>query len=79
MTNNGVFRIFDLNTDGGHVKTNSLGELETLAPTSGYTNAMTGTANRATLYDTSTITLIQLAERVKAIQDDLTSRELFSV
>lgn len=37
----------------------------------GYTNLMTGTANRATAYDTSTITLQQLAERVKAIQDDL--------
>ncbi len=37
----------------------------------GYTNLMTGTANRATAYDTSTITLVQLAERVKAIEDDL--------
>lgn len=37
----------------------------------GYTNAMTGTANRATSYATGTITLIQLAERVKALQDDL--------
>ena len=39
----------------------------------GYTNAMTGTADRATSYATSTITLEQLAERVKAIQDDLTT------
>lgn len=38
----------------------------------GYT-AMTGTADRATAYATSTITLVQLAERVKAIQDDLTT------
>lgn len=37
----------------------------------GYTNAMTGTANRATAYDTATITLVQLAERMKAIEDDL--------
>lgn len=37
----------------------------------GYTNAMTGTADRATLYDTSSITLVQLAQRVKALQDDL--------
>lgn len=42
----------------------------------GYTNAMTGTANRATAYDTSTITLVQLAERVKALQDDLTTHGL---
>lgn len=42
----------------------------------GYTNAMTGTADRATAYDTSTITLVQLAERVKAIEDDLTTHGL---
>lgn len=35
----------------------------------GYT-AMTGTADRGTAYATSTITLQQLAERVKALQDD---------
>lgn len=45
----------------------------------GYTNAMTGTANRATAYDTSTITLVQLAERVKALQDDLTSHGMIGV
>lgn len=45
----------------------------------GYTNAMTGTANRATSYATSTITLVQLAERVKAIQDDLTTHGLIGV
>ncbi len=39
----------------------------------GYTNLMTGTANRATAYATGTITLIQLAERVKAMEDDLHS------
>jgi hypothetical protein len=38
----------------------------------GYT-AMTGVANRATAYDTSTITLPQLAQRVKALLDDLTT------
>jgi hypothetical protein len=42
----------------------------------GYTNPMTGTANRATSYATGTITLIQLAERVKAIQDDITTHGL---
>jgi hypothetical protein len=42
----------------------------------GYTNAMTGTADRATSYATGTITLVQLAERVKAIQDDITTHGL---
>lgn len=41
----------------------------------GYT-AMTGTADRAGAYDTSTITLQQLAERMKALLDDLTSHGL---
>lgn len=45
----------------------------------GYTNAMTGTANRATAYATSTITLAQLAERVKALQDDLTAHGLIGL
>jgi hypothetical protein len=35
--------------------------------------AMTGTSNKATAYDTSTITLPQLAARVKALQDALTT------
>lgn len=42
----------------------------------GYTNAMTGTANRATAYATGTITLIQLAERVKALEDDMLAHGL---
>lgn len=42
----------------------------------GYSNAMTGTANRATSYDTATITLVQLAQRVKALQDDLSTHGL---
>lgn len=42
----------------------------------GYTNAMTGTADRATAYATGTITLIQLAERVKALEDDLIAHGL---
>jgi hypothetical protein len=42
----------------------------------GYTNAMTGTADRATSYATGSITLVQLAERVKAIEDDLISHGL---
>ena len=42
----------------------------------GYTNAMTGTKNRATAYATGTITLAQLAERVGALLDDLTTHGL---
>lgn len=45
----------------------------------GYTNPMTGTSNRATAYDTSTITLVQLAERVRAIQQDLTAHGIIGV
>jgi hypothetical protein len=42
----------------------------------GYT-AFTGTnTNRATAYDTATITLVQLAERVRALQVDLTAHGL---
>jgi hypothetical protein len=37
---------------------------------------ITGTANRGTSYDTSTITLAQLAQRVKALQDDFTTHGL---
>lgn len=35
--------------------------------------AMAGTANKATAYNTATVTLVQLAERVKALQDALTT------
>ena len=42
----------------------------------GFTNAMSGTANQGTAYNTATITLVQLAERVKAIQDALTTHGL---
>lgn len=45
----------------------------------GYTNAMTGAANRATAYDVATVTLAQLAGRVKALQDDLTTHGLIGV
>jgi hypothetical protein len=38
--------------------------------------AMTGTGNRATVYDTATVTLAQLAGRVKSLQDDLTTHGL---
>jgi hypothetical protein len=46
------------------------------ARVTGYTNAMTGTKNRATAYATGTITLVQLAERVGAIEDDLLAHGL---
>ncbi|MEP7359600.1 MAG: hypothetical protein ABI847_20275 [Anaerolineales bacterium] len=42
----------------------------------GYTNAMTGTKNRATAYATGSITLAQLAERVGALLDDLAAHGL---
>lgn len=35
--------------------------------------ALTGTADKTTVWDTSTITLGQLAQRVKALQDALTT------
>lgn len=41
----------------------------------GYT-AMTGSGNKATAYDTATVTLAQLAGRVKQLQDDLTTHGL---
>lgn len=41
----------------------------------GYT-AMTGTANKATAYDTSTVTLAQLAGRMMQLQADLTTHGL---
>jgi hypothetical protein len=46
------------------------------AQETGWTNTMTGTANKATAYDTSTITLVQLAERVKALTDMLRAHGL---
>lgn len=39
-------------------------------------SAFTGALNRGSVYDTSTVTLVQLAERVAAIQADLTSHGL---
>lgn len=48
-------------------------------PQSGYTNPWTGTLNRATAYDASTVTLVQLAQRVAAMQADLTTLTLLSV
>jgi hypothetical protein len=56
-----------------------LGTQVVAARRTGYTVAMTGTANRATAYATSTVTLEQLAERVKAIQDDLSTHGLLGV
>ena len=39
-------------------------------------SAMTGTANKATVYDTATVTLAQLAERVMSLQAALTTHGL---
>lgn len=39
-------------------------------------SAMTGTANTATVFDTATATLVNIAQRVKAIQDALTTHGL---
>lgn len=62
--------IFDIASASGVVKINGTQVLKSRI--TGY-GAMTGTANRATVYDTSTITLEQLAQRVKAMQDDSTT------
>jgi hypothetical protein len=56
-----------------------IGDQILTARRAGYTNAMAGTADRATAYDTATISLIQLAERVKAIEDDLLTHGLIGV
>lgn len=67
-------------TTAGLLKTRLNGSVKTvmvLATSTGYT-AMTNTVNRATAYDTTTITLAQLASRVKAIQDDLTTQSILS-
>lgn len=45
----------------------------------GYTNAWTGTPDKATGFATSTVTLAQLAGRVMAIQTDLLAHGLISV
>jgi hypothetical protein len=42
-------------------------------------SAMTGTGNKATVYDTGTISLAQLAGRVKQLQDALTAHGLIGV
>jgi hypothetical protein len=44
---------------------------EPLVPPVGY-SAIAGTANRDAVLDTSTVTLEELAQRVKALQEDLT-------
>jgi hypothetical protein len=47
------------------------------APVTGYT-AMTGTVDKASARDTATITLVQLAQRVNALQTSLTAHGLIS-
>lgn len=80
LTHNGGGYIFKtnsasqwaLNDDGSLVvlSTQILGTRNT-----GWT-AMTGTANKATAYDTSTVTLAQLAGRVMSLQAALTQHGL---
>ena len=76
-TNSGsVFTV----SDTGNV--NQTGQLSILglnvltSRRTGYTNAMTGTADRSTPLDTSSVTLVQLAQRLKAIEDDLLTHGL---
>lgn len=45
----------------------------------GYTNPWAGTLNRATVYDAASVTLVQLAQRVAAIQADITTHGLIGV
>lgn len=50
----------------------SIGGIQVLAARkTGYVG-MTGTADRGTSWDTGSVTLVQLAQRVKALQDDMT-------
>jgi hypothetical protein len=85
--NSGVFQLWSGNpgpalelSDAGALNiTGSLTILGTQVVTArrtGFTNQMSGTANQGTAYNTATITLVQLAERVKAIQDALTTHGL---
>jgi hypothetical protein len=70
---NGGAGVLDINTATGEYRVN--GTKVVGARDTGWT-AMTGTANENTSYATGTITLVQLAERVKAIQDALTTHGL---
>ena len=63
-----------LNTAGGVYDKNTGNQIINSRKT-GYA-AMTGSANRGSAYDTSTVTLAQLAQRVMALQADLTSHGL---
>lgn len=67
--------ISTFNLNGGYYHTNNkvVGARDT-----GWT-AMTGTADKATAYDTATVTLAQLAGRVMAMQAALTTHGLFGV
>jgi hypothetical protein len=67
-------------TTAGAMKARLNGAVRTFLyqnPGSGY-SAFTNTINRATVYDTTTVTLAQLAARVAAIQADLTSQVILS-
>lgn len=67
-------------TTGGAMKARLAGATKTFLyqnPGTGY-GAFTNTINRATVYDTTTVTLAQLAARVAAIQADLTTQVILS-
>lgn len=57
----------------------SIGSNQVIGPRNTGWAPMTGTANKATSYDTSTITLQQLAERFKALQDAITTHGAIGV
>lgn len=69
--NAGTLVHFQVSTSGiDHVGVHRINGVQVLTTRrTGYA-AMTGTANRGTVWDTATITLDQLAQRVKAMQDD---------
>lgn len=72
-----IFRVTDtgtVNIPTGAIY--ALNNIQVVGPRNTGWTAMTGTANENTSYATSTITLVQLAERVKAIQDALTTHGL---
>ena len=64
-------------TAGGVLTLVQSGGSITLSPATGWASTISGTATRTT-FDTATITLPQLAERMKALLDDLRSKGLIS-
>jgi hypothetical protein len=74
LANGGVEKIgFDINAPA--IRMNAVQQVLTVRQL-GYTNAWTGAVDRATAFNTGTVTLAQLAQRVAAIQTDLTTHGL---